>query len=67
MDSNNNKKFTFTHNNIEHQKEGSECGMFSIYFLDKCLKNISFTNFINNKKLNDELVFKYREKYYVKI
>tara|TARA_B110000305_G_C19315494_1_gene576201 strand:+ start:170 stop:1036 length:867 start_codon:yes stop_codon:yes gene_type:complete len=63
---NNNKKFTFTHNNIEHQKNGSECGMFSIYFLDKCLKNTSFNNFINNKKLNDDLVFNYRDKYFIK-
>ena len=52
--------------NIEHQKGGSECGMFSIYFLDKCLKNVGFSNFINNKKLNDDLVFKYRDKYFVK-
>jgi len=62
----NNKKFTFTHNNIEHQKGGSECGMFSIYFLDKCLRNVGFSNFINNKKLNDDLVFNYRDKYFVK-
>ena len=60
-----NKDFKFLHNNIEHQKGGSECGMFSMYFLDKCLKNINFNKFINNKNLNDELVFKHRNIYYV--
>jgi hypothetical protein len=60
-----NPKFIFHYNNIEHQKGGSECGMFSLYFLDKCLKNISFNRFINNKKLNDDLVFQYRNKFYV--
>ena len=60
------KKFNFTYNKIEHQKSSTECGMFSIYFLDKCLKNVSFNNFIKNKKLNDDLVFKYRDKYFTK-
>ncbi len=61
---NSKKEFKFTYNKIMHQTGGSECGIFSIYFLDKSLKNISFNNFVNNKKLNDNYVFKYRNKFY---
>ena len=61
------KELQFKYNKIQHQTGGSECGMFSLYYLDRCLQNISFDSFINKKNLNDKFVFKLREKYYTKI
>tara|TARA_Y100001970_G_scaffold294296_1_gene450006 strand:+ start:328 stop:1182 length:855 start_codon:yes stop_codon:yes gene_type:complete len=61
-----NKKINFYQNNIKHQFENSECGIFSLYFMDQCLKNVSFTNFINKKNLNDLSMFKLRNKFFNK-
>ena len=61
-----NKKLKFYQNNIKHQFENSECGIFSIYFIDQCLKNITFTEFINKKKLNDKSMFELRKKFFNK-
>jgi hypothetical protein len=60
-------KFKFVYNTKRHQFKGTECGMFSLYFMNECLKNINFDKFINNKKLNDDYVFQLRDKYYTKI
>ncbi len=60
----NKKKLEIYINKIKHQKENSECGMFSLFFMDQCLKNISFQKFTNNPKLNDHFVFKLRTKYF---
>ena len=61
------KKMHFFQNNIRHQLENSECGMFSLYFLDQSLKNINFNKFIMNKYLNDKFVFNLRNKFFNKI
>lgn len=61
------KKLNFYQNNIKHQFENSECGIFSLHFLDQCLKNVSFTKFINKKNLNDKLMYKLRNKFFNKI
>lgn len=61
-----NKSMEFHENNVKHQNENSECGMFSLYFMDQCLKNISFQNFISKKNLNDDYVFRLRNKYFNK-
>ena len=62
-----NKDLQFKYNKKQHQTGGSECGMFSLYYLDRSLQNISFDSFVNKKNLNDNFVFKLREKYYTKI
>lgn len=61
-----NTNLPFKYNKIEHQSGNTECGMFSIFYLDKSLKNTSFNNFINLKYLNDDYVFKLRDKFYTK-
>ena len=61
-----NKEFPFKYNKITHQRGGSECRMFSLYYLERSLQNINFNTFVNNKNLNDNFVFKLREKYYTK-
>ena len=63
----NDKNLKFYQNNIKHQNESSECGMFSLYFIDQSLKNISFDLFVNKKNLNDKYVFDLRDKYFNKI
>ena len=60
------KELQFKYNKKQHQTGGSECGMFSLYYLDRSLQNISFDSFVNKKNLNDNFVFKLREKYYTK-
>jgi hypothetical protein len=62
----NDNKFKFKFNKKRHQYSNSECGMFSLYFMNESLKNVSFEKFINNKKINDKFVFKLRDKYYSK-
>lgn len=47
--------------NIEHQKGGTECGMYSLYFIIYMLEHGDFNHF-KNKRLGDDYVFKYREK-----
>jgi len=61
-----NKDMPFKYNKIQHQNGSTECGMFSLYYLDKSLKNMSFNSFINKKGLNDNFVFKLRDIYYTK-
>ena len=61
-----NKDIPFKYNKIQHQSGGTECGMFSLYYLDRSLKNVSFNSFINKKGLDDNYVFKLREQYYTK-
>ena len=59
------KDFKFNYNKKRYQFTNSECGMFSLYFMNQCLKNISFDKILNDKNLNDEYVFKLRNKYFI--
>jgi len=61
-------------NTFEHQKSDTECGMYSLYFiitlLTEKLKNKKMTiqqlkHHFLKKRVSDELVFKYRYKYFV--
>lgn len=58
------KKPIITYNKVRHQYENSECGVFSIYFLNEFLKNKSFETIVSNKNLNDKYVFKYRNQFF---
>lgn len=69
-------KLTFHNNKIEHQKGNSECGMYSLYFIvtmlmektnNETLKNRKEKiDYFSNKRIPDNLVFEYREKYFNK-
>ena len=61
-----NKELKFYQNTIKHQFKNSECGIFSLHFMDQCLKNVSFNSFINKKNLNDDNMFKLRKKFFNK-
>ena len=69
-------KLAFYNNKIEHQKGNSECGMYSLYFIvtmltektnNETLKNRKEKiDYFSNKRIPDNLVFEYREKYFNK-
>ena len=49
------------YNNIQHQKENTECGVYSIHCIVSLLYNIDFENIIKNP-ISDERMNKYRTK-----
>ena len=53
------KQFRIFYNTQKHQKEDSECGMFSIYFIVKMLEGISFED-LNKQRITDDDVFQFR-------
>ena len=59
----NHPKFFLHSNHIRKQFKNSECGMFCIDFLIKCLQKKSFKSIIH-KKYNDDDVFKLRKKFF---
>ena len=58
------KRFKFSYNKKRHQFKNSECGMFSIYFLDQFIKNKHIQKTLSNKNLNDDYVFNLRKKFF---
>ena len=69
-------KLAFYNNKIEHQKGNSECGMYSLYFIVTMLMEKTNTqklknrrekiDYFSNKRIPDDVVFEYREKYFNK-
>lgn len=57
--------FKLEYNIIQKQFKNSECGMFCIYFLTLCLKNIPFEKIIK-KPFNDDDVHKLRKRFFRK-
>jgi len=53
------------YNEVPHQKKNTECGVYSIYFILEMLKGKRFED-INNTRISDEEINKYREKYFDK-
>lgn len=50
------------YNKKQHQKGGSECGMYCLYFIVSMAKGADFIK-LNSKRIPDELVNKYRCKF----
>jgi len=63
MDPNATKKFPIEYNKRRHQYGNSECGVFCMYFLERCLLGISFKK-IESSKIYDKKVHKLRNKYF---
>lgn len=55
-------KVVIDYNKKQHQKGGSECGMYCLYFIINMADGASFNEF-NAKRIPDELVNKYRCKF----
>ena len=53
-------------NQIPMQKQDSECGVYSLYFITEQLKGKSFNRVIS-KNLSDKKMNKYREHFFNKI
>lgn len=51
--------FDVRYNNIQHQFDNSECGVYSIHFIIKLVNNNTFDDVINNI-INDDDMHKYR-------
>jgi len=63
MDPNAVKKFQMDHNKRRHQYGNSECGMFCMYFIERCLQGMSFKT-IESSKVYDKAVHKLRNAYF---
>ena len=50
-------------NKVQHQKKGSECGVYSINFLLRMLRGDNFDDLCNNP-VNDEKISKCRSRYF---
>lgn len=58
-------KFPIKYNKKRHQFKNSECGVFSISFILRLLKGISFDDIEENKKqINDDVINKCRNVYF---
>ena len=58
-------KFSWQMNRRQHQRGGSECGMYSLYFIIHMLENSEKTmNCVQNHRLSDKDVEKYRKIYF---
>lgn len=55
--------FVLEHNHVRKQFKNTECGMFCLYFLTLCLKNIPFKTIVRMKFLDDD-VFKLRKSFF---
>ena len=54
----------FFYNDIQHQKEDTECGIYCLYFLINMMNNINFKDFVK-KIRDDEFMEKYRKIFYL--
>ena len=55
-----NKQYKLIYNDKRHQYGGSECGMYSMYFILQRLENISMKR-ISQKKISDSNMNKLRD------
>ena len=61
----NNIDIEYDYNKVRHQYKNSECGVYSINFIENMLKGMTFAKFCN-LKIPDDKMQKFRNKYYVK-
>jgi hypothetical protein len=59
-------KFDIRYNNIQHQFENSECGVYSINFIIRLVNKESFDDIINNIT-SDEEMNKYRKEIFINV
>ena len=59
-----NNELKFAYNNIVHQQENTECGIYSIYFISEMLKGRKFHELINKIK-RDSYMKKLRKFFFI--
>ncbi len=58
----NNNEYIYKYNQIQHQFKGSECGVFSIYFIIRCLNNYNIDDIFENRmNIKDNEINKLRD------
>ena len=62
---NNSLRIQYFENSKRHQYKDSECGIYSIYFIENMLNGKKFNDFINSS-IPDETMEKLRSKYFIK-
>ena len=60
------KTIDVRHNNIRHQYKGSECGVYSINFIERLLEGDSFDKIINDRT-DDNTINKFRNRYFYNV
>ena len=55
----------YLYNNEKYQKKESQCGVYSIHFVEQMLSGKSFHQILNH--LSDQKMIKYRNKYFIQI
>tara|TARA_B100000214_G_scaffold364127_1_gene330362 strand:- start:166 stop:1029 length:864 start_codon:yes stop_codon:yes gene_type:complete len=60
-----NKDISFLYNDIRHQHNNTECGVYCIHFLVSMLKGKNFKNYIRNKR-NDKEMEEFRNFFFIK-
>ena len=55
----------YLYNNEKYQKRESQCGVYSIYFVEQMLSGKNFGNVLH--KLDDKKMIKLRNKYFINI
>ena len=61
----NNIKIDYKQNKVRHQFKESECGVYSMHFIENMLEGKSFDSYCNSD-INDDKMNRLRNKYYVK-
>ena len=56
----------YLYNDDKYQNKESQCGVYSIYFVEQMLSGKSFRKVLNHK-LNDNKMIDFRNKYFIKL
>ena len=58
------KELDFLYNDMKHQYNNTECGIYCLHFLETMLKGVNFEDYINDKK-KDDYMEKFRQYYFI--
>jgi hypothetical protein len=58
------KKYSQIINKTQHQKKNTECGVYSLYFIVKCLEGEHPRDIFNNRNLNDDVMHTFRSVFF---
>tara|TARA_Y100000389_G_scaffold162553_1_gene165388 strand:+ start:2808 stop:3701 length:894 start_codon:yes stop_codon:yes gene_type:complete len=59
------EKIDYLYNDIQHQQDDSECGIYCLHFITRMLNGMDFDKYINKIK-DDDYINKYRDFYYIR-
>ena len=56
----------YFYNDYSYQKKNAQCGMYAIHFIKKMIEGLSFNDYLKSK-LNDNLMIKLRDEYFIRL